>query len=490
MRRTFMRQSSLSSGSPSHVFIVLLREEEDAAYARTALEDLNGDGESALVLVPTVRGVDFFADAAHQDELDAWWRYHVPPRALPVYLLEHEPGLLDWIPGLDGIFYVAGAPAGKVGAPANGEVRSLPTRSVPDLVSKVTHDLGVLRGDEAPATPDGGNHGRAKAPASPNPFDLLVAMSTSAVPPGAELIPVIPAAAGTEAETPSVPRGLLRLPGWARRAARRERAGNDDAELATLLCNRRPTIVAVGSRKGGVGKTSHAAGIAIVAGGVLDTVGHRAAIVDANIANPDAWGQLSLPPGAATVRDVIAKLAANQEPPRPVHASTPALACYPETRQQSEYSRLDIARFADFLRAQYTLIVVDMSNRLPDPTAGPEAAAAAYWLEQADVLVLPTASSKQDFNGVLDYLEIDELPSTIVAYLVPRTRRNREHPLTKRYMSVIEQRACQVINLPDDAEGVRYAGMEGIPVQDVSPAMRAAYRDLTAAIANAPPRPA
>ena len=69
-----------------------------------------------------------------------------------------------------------------------------------------------------------------------------------------------------------------------------------------------------------------------------------------------------------------------------------------------------------------------------------------------------------------------------------RTRRNRDHPLTRRYLAVISQRAQRLVNLPDDAEGVRYAGMEGLPVQDVSPAMRAAYRELTHAIATAPLR--
>ena len=48
----------------------------------------------------------------------------------------------------------------------------------------------------------------------------------------------------------------------------------------------------------------------------------------------------------------------------------------------------------------------------------PEAAAAAYWLEHADVLVLPSAASKQDFNGVLDYLDVRDLPPVIVASLV------------------------------------------------------------------------
>ena len=217
----------------------------------------------------------------------------------------------------------------------------------------------------------------------------------------------------------------------------------------------------------------------------LDT-GHF--IADAVGWATDAWGQLTLPSGAVTVRDVVAALSVNHEPDRPVYASTPALACFPESRDSSEYSRTDITRFARYLRDRFALTIVDMSNRLPDPTAGPEAAVAAYWLQEADVLVLPTASSKQDFNGVLDYLELRDLPSVIVAYLVPRTRRNREHPLTRRYLAAIEQRSWRIVKLPDDAERVRYAGMQGVPVQAVSGSMRAAYRELAEAIAVAPKR--
>ena len=113
-------------------------------------------------------------------------------------------------------------------------------------------------------------------------------------------------------------------------------------------------------------------------------------------------------------------------------------------------------------------------------------AAAAYWLEHADVLVLPSAASKQDFNGVLDYLEVRDIPPAIVASLVPRTRRNREHPLAKRYMAAIAQRAYRVVDIPDEAERVRYAGMEGVPVETVSSALKAAYRELAEAIASAP----
>jgi hypothetical protein len=113
-------------------------------------------------------------------------------------------------------------------------------------------------------------------------------------------------------------------------------------------------------------------------------------------------------------------------------------------------------------------------------------AAAAYWLEHADVLVLPSAASKQDFNGVLDYLDVGDLPPAIVASLVPRTRRNREHPLTKRYMTAIAQRVYRVVDIPDDAERVRYAGMQGVPVEAVSAPLRAAYRELAEAIVLAP----
>ncbi len=219
-----------------------------------------------------------------------------------------------------------------------------------------------------------------------------------------------------------------------------------------------------------------------VAGAVLDTIGHKAAIVDANVANPDAWGVLNLPMGAATVRDTIAALSANAEPSRPVFATTPALACYPESRDSSEYSRHDIRLLAEHLRRNFTVAVIDLSNRLPDPTGGPEAAAAAYWLEVADAVVLPTAWSKQDFNGVLDYLELPDLPPAVVAYIAPRARRHREHPLTQRYVDAIALRARAIIELPDEADNVRYAGMAGVPLDSVSRRLRSGYRALTQAV--------
>ena len=493
----------LADRDPSRAVVVLLDDEENADAVARMLSDLCIARGQVIARIPPIRGLAFFSDSGAQAPLDAWWDSQIPKGAQIIFVLEDQDGMPDWLPGLDGQSYVGVASLTRLCAYERQEaVKAFVARSPLDYAATVMSDLvgeGVYDAAEAARTrslaaafngavvsasgsrPDG--QIGATAPA-PDPFDLLIAMSLGQADAAAA---TMRPSARTASESQVSGNHGLRLPAWTRRlGARRVPTATAEAELASLLVRRGSTIVAVGSRKGGVGKTSHAAGVAIVAGTALDAVGRCAAIVDANIANPDAWGQLNLPPGAATMRDMIVALVTDQEPPRPVHASTPALACFPEARETSEYSRTEIGLMVAWLRLRYPLVVVDMSNRLPDPTAGPEAAAAAYWLEHADVLVLPTAGSKQDFNGVLDYLEIRDLPPTIVASLVPRTRRNREHPLAKRYMTAIAQRVYRVVDIPDDAERVRYAGMEGVPVETVSGALRGAYRELAEAIVAAP----
>jgi hypothetical protein len=482
------------------VVLLLLR---DQVCAQRVVELLRATSERGTgpctVLVPPVGGVEFFSEPAAQPELDRWWGPFATFSSEPVFIVEHEPGLDEWLRGLDGMFVVGACPSSAVDEYDLARVRTLSTAAPGDYARAVDELLGRSALAAVPSTsaallrfpvsaPDGPtNHIApvdAGVPSMPDPFSLLASMHTDAEPQSRSATAAPPPYARASQRPPR-----SRLGTW----LRRNPAGTDqrrlgDRELAEALVGRGATIVAVGSRKGGVGKTSHAAGMAIVAGGLLDGLGQRAAIVDGNIANPDAWGQLDLPGGAATVRDVVDALINNREPPKPVHASTPALACYPEQRATSEYSRTEIVRFAQHLRERHAFVVIDLSNRLPDPLAGPEAAAAAYWLEQADCLVLPTASSKQDFNGALDYLELPDLPPAVVAYLRPVARRNREHPLTKRYLAAIAHRAVRVVDLPDQAEEVRYAGMEGLPVQAVSPALGAAYRDLVQAVAGLPKR--
>lgn len=482
--------------------VVLLEDDETAEAVARTLVDLSSHGGCVKTFMPPTRGIGFFSNGPEQRQLDAWWDSQIPRDAHVIFVVEDRDGLSEWLVGIDGSCYVGVESTARLAAYEHRHgMRALMARSPLDYVAAVMSDLvdeGAFDEGEArrmnslaaafteervSITGAAGVDDTQNEP-GPDPFDLLIAMSLGQADAAAASMRPVPAPRN-EAQAPRS-RGL-HLPGWTRRVGpRRTPSDVSDAELANLLVMRGSTIVAVGSRKGGVGKTSHAAGVAIVAGAALDAVGRCAAIVDANIANPDAWGQLNLPPGAATVRDMIVALAVDRELPRPVHASTPALACYPEAREASEYSRTEIGLMAAHLRSRYPLVIVDMSNRLPDPTAGPAAAAAAYWLEHADVLVLPSAASKQDFNGVLDYLDVRDLPPVIVASLVARTRRNREHPLTKRYMTAIAQRVYRVVDIPDDAERVRYAGMQGVPVEAVSAPLRAAYRELAEAIVLAP----
>lgn len=500
-------------------FVVLLSDEGDALGLTRFLDEVCIARQRAAILLPPVRGMRFLADGASQEELDRWWAASVPPGAHPVYLMLHEEGLPEWLRGIDGTVYV-GVPDEEVAARygACGTVRATVAPDSVALAATVMREteldpagpvfdpeasrnvaaLGAAdvwawpepepqlepQPESLPAPPAFSVELPLASSRAPDPFDLLIQAVGSPPPAGP---PPGPAgdAAGAEPDGSLSTRWHLPL------GRPRRRSGGEAwlRELAAAAVDRGPTIVVIGSRKGGVGKTSHAAGVAIAAGAALDLVGHRAAIVDANIANPDAWGALHLPEGAATVREVVASLTAGADPPPPVHATSPALACFPEARDATEYSRTDINRLAGYLRRRYTLVVVDMSNRLPDPLAGPEAAAAAYWLEHGDVLVLPAASSKQDFNGVLDYLEVRGRPPTLVAYLVPNVRRNRDHPVARQYLEAIAQRVDGIIPIPDEADKVRYAGMEGLPVHRVSSNLAAAYRELTEAIVRVPPRP-
>jgi len=493
----------LPADRPRYAFIVLLRDQGDALALARLLADLRADprDDRAEFLVPPVRGLRFFADDTAQRELDAWWACSVPDPHLPVYLVDHEPGLPEWLPGIDGRFYVGLAAPDAAGLYPAGT--TLGSSHPLDYARLVMRDHCA-----APAMLFAAHEAArlaavvADLPGFDRPEVATTALASGADVPGLGSGRVDGDTAGSSLRFLDQAGASARAPAW--RASltrltarsigaglpRRGRAPSDARELAHDMVHRGSTIVVMGSRKGGVGKTSFAAGVAIQAGRALDAVGHTACLLDANLANPDAWGQMSLPARAATVRQVVAALNSDREPPPPIHAQTPALACYPESREASDYSMTDVDRLASYLRRRYTFIVVDMSNRLPDPLGGPEAAAAAYWLDHADVIVLPTTSSKQDFNGVLDYLDVAGLPPVVVPYIVPRVRLNREHRVTRAYLEAIRARVNGLVEIPDQADEVRRAGMENLPVEQVSPALRRAYRRLTEAVVAAPPRAA
>lgn len=497
---------------PAGLAILVLLEDDADSLTLTHLLAAERDASSsisAVFLRPPVRGLGFFADAARQPELDAWWSVEVPRDARPVYLAMDEEGLDEWLDEVDGDAFVGVTEPGRLEVYASrhspsvprtrGRITAFPCTGPLDLAAITMHELSRARGEDR-AVFDPAEALRMAALSPRFPFRPEVAAAdpglTGLSTPSPALAPGRsgPAALQLPASAPTPASALPRRPrapaaGRITELFRRRRfQPRSDDEVARQLAERGPTVVVTGSRKGGVGKTSFAAGIAIVAGTVLDQIGHRACIVDANIANPDAWGELHLPAEAATVRDTVAAVLANREPPPPIYAATPALACYPEVREATEYSRVAIRHLADHLRHRYTLIVVDMSNRLPDPTAGPEAAVAAYWLEVADVLVLPTTSARADFNGALDYLEVAGLPPTLVPYIVSGERRLRDNPTTVEYLAAIRRRAHRIVEIPDEANAVRLAAMEGVPAQQLSPRLGLAYRELTEAIAGMPRR--
>lgn len=86
---------------------VLLPDVEDAQRLAAALDDVRRtDGPLAVIAVPPVRGLAFFADTDRQAKIDRWWAHAIPAGTVPVHLLVHEAGVAQWLPGLDGRFVV------------------------------------------------------------------------------------------------------------------------------------------------------------------------------------------------------------------------------------------------------------------------------------------------------------------------------------------------------------------------------------------------
>jgi hypothetical protein len=86
---------------------VLVPDVEDAQRLAAALDEVRRpDSPLAVIAVPPVRGVAFFADGDRQAKLDRWWAHAIPQESVPVYLLMDEDGIAQWLPGLDGRFVV------------------------------------------------------------------------------------------------------------------------------------------------------------------------------------------------------------------------------------------------------------------------------------------------------------------------------------------------------------------------------------------------
>ena len=257
-------------------------------------------------------------------------------------------------------------------------------------------------------------------------------------------------------------------------------------ELGQALLACKPLVAAVVSRKGGVGKTASAAAVAAILGEAVDPFGHTAALVDANVGNPDAWGRLDVRGHAATMRDVVRALMTGGEPPTPAFAETPALAVYPESREAGDgYAPAQIQRVAGFLRARHAAVVVDLPNRLPAFTSA-EAAVAAAWVGEADVLVLPTTADPTALLGAIEYLDADSVQGKpiVVSYIVPRIRQIRDAPQVRGMLDRIRGSVSAMVEVPDD-DRATLALIQRVAITEVGNDLRQAYLALATRVVEA-----
>jgi MinD-like ATPase involved in chromosome partitioning or flagellar assembly len=275
------------------------------------------------------------------------------------------------------------------------------------------------------------------------------------------------------------PRNILDRLGGGRRAP-------VGAELGQAVLACKPVVAAVVSRKGGVGKTASAAAVAAILGEAVDQFGHTAALVDANVGNPDAWGRLDVRAGAATMRDLVRSLMSGREPPGPAFAETPALAVYPESREAGDgYAPAQIQRVAGYLKGRHAAVVVDLPNRLPAFTSA-EAAVAAAWIGEADVLVLPTTADPTALLGAIEYLDADTVQGkpVVVSYIVPRVRQIRDAPQVRGMLDRIRASVAALVEVPDD-DRATLALIQRVAITEVGGELRQAYVNLATRVIEA-----
>jgi MinD-like ATPase involved in chromosome partitioning or flagellar assembly len=459
--------------APARPLLVLLQGAEAEAAVR-AIEGLCGAG-TVDVLHPPVRGAGFLAAGGEEAaRLDAWWESAGAGPGRPVVLVAHEEGLPRWIPGLDADFVVS-VPDHETETLYEGQpnVRCCAGGDTSSLVELALPDLAVL-------------------PAPPDPFALLSlaepvpppALDGSSPPSGTarrlsrrDLLGP-PGRASWPAGGPAV-RGLLRR----LRGGGRVRVGDG---LGQAVLAAKPLLVAVVSRKGGVGKTACAAAIAAILGEALDPFGHTAALVDANLGNPDAWGRLEIRGGCPTVRETIARLAAGRDPRSPAWSQTPALAVYPESREAGDgYTPAEVQRLATHLRLRHAAVVVDLPNRLPAFSSA-EASVAAGWIGESAVVVIPTTADPTALLGAVEYLATESLRGrrAVVPYIVPRLREIREAPEVRQMLDRIRSAGAAIVDVPDD-DRATLALIRRTAITEAGGDLRQAYVELSARVVEA-----
>ncbi|GAC1328976.1 MAG: hypothetical protein NVSMB17_04900 [Candidatus Dormibacteria bacterium] len=486
----------MAEGGGRYVCIVLFRGEPGAAVAealRAAL--LPFDALEVGIGLPALRGVDFLSASGTEARLaDAWWARTVPAGTTPVFLAMDEDGLKDWIPGTGGRWYVGvqdHTHASEFRA-LTEPVAAVVTTDAREVAARALEDLGA-----------GGGPGRADQGLGPRPTQLTRPagparpITYEPEPPATtpvlfDRLPPNPAPPpGDQGLRLSHPARFARAMDWRSLPDRLGRVIHADIgrppspspRLGRLINAHRPIVVAFASRKGGVGKTTLAAAVGATVGEALDGSPDTAALVDGNVTNPDAWA-LHPPPGSATVRTLVSRLALGQDPPAERYARTPRLAIYPESRVSEEvYTQAEIDMVAEYLRRRHSFIALDLPNALPSLTSGGPGAVAAAWLTHADVVVLPFNADPRARQGLLEYVDalqdgdLGGVP-IVAPYVLSSKRAIADDAAVQADLELVARRGVTVVHIPDD-ENALLALLRDLPINRASPRLRRAFVALT-----------
>jgi MinD-like ATPase involved in chromosome partitioning or flagellar assembly len=456
---------------------ILVLIEGSQAWAAVAALQRASPG-SVEFLIPPVRGPRFLAaSGAAAAELDAWWQASGGAGRRPVVLLSHEDGLPELLSGLDAEFLVAVPDQRTLGSYAGlHDVLALVMPEPWRLAEVALERYGLESSLEAPPPPD--------------PFHLLAGAGPLAAPLQPSPRPLTRGAVlGPSVDSPSrrrrSPHGAISLGQFFDRLSQLRRPVLGP-QLGQAILARKPLLAAVVSRKGGVGKTASAAAVAALLGEAVDEFGHTAALVDANIGNPDAWGRLDVRGQAITVREIVGRLTRGEEPPSPAYAETPALAVYPESREAGDgYAPAQVQRLAGYLKARHAAVVVDLPNRLPS-FSSPDAALAAAWIAEATVVVVPTTADPAALLGVTEYMNAPSLSGkpVVVPYIVPRLRQIRTAPEIRELLERVRSAGATVVEVPDD-DRATLALIRRTAITEVGLALRQAYVTLATRVVEA-----
>ena len=278
--------------------------------------------------------------------------------------------------------------------------------------------------------------------------------------------------------------------------SRRREPDIDIARIGQGLVGLHDTIVVVGSRKGGVGKTTESLGLGFLGAQAVEALGGCALLLDANLTNADVSVQLRLSASAPTVRDLVKALMTNAPAPTPVSALGTALSVYGENRETERYTPLEIDTLARHARAYYTLTVVDLPNATPGIEDKSEAVVDA-WLPHADVVVIPLDTSAASFEGAADMLRaISDLQASgrltrgsdvVVSFLSPRdldVRRLR--PELSATLDQLEALGATVVDVPGSPRlALIDWGTDPTPLTEADPAVTQAYWRILASVVAA-----